>query len=107
MKVMISQPMRDKTEEQIREERKPIIDGFKKLGDEVIDTIFIEESPKDMDTAIYFLAKSIESIGKVDAVYFMRDWEKARGCKIEHQVAVEYGKKILYENQKRGIKYVK
>ena len=98
MKIMISQPMRDKTEQQIRDERKEIVQGIKELGDEVIDTIFTEEAPKDCDTAIYFLAKSIESIGKVDAVYFMRGWEKARGCKIEHQVAVEYEKKLFYEN---------
>ena len=29
----------------------------------------------------------------------MKGWEKARGCKIEHQVAVEYGKEVLYCNQ--------
>ena len=98
MKIMISQPMRDKTEQQIRDERETIVKGMKEEGIEIIDTIFTEEAPKDCDTAIYFLAKSIEAIGKVDAVYFMRGWEKARGCKIEHQVAVEYGKKLFYEN---------
>lgn len=98
MKIMISQPMIDKTEQQIRDERKDIVQRIKELGDEVIDTIFTEEAPKDCDTGIYFLAKSIETIGKVDAVYFMRGWEKARGCKIEHQVATEYEKKLFYEN---------
>lgn len=98
MKIMISQPMNGKSEEQIREERETIVKGMKEEGLEIIDTIFTEEAPKDCDTAIYFLAKSIEAIGKVDAVYFMRGWEKARGCKIEHQVAVEYGKKLFYEN---------
>lgn len=53
---------------------------------------------KDIDEAIYYLSKSIAFIGKVDAVYFMKGWEKARGCKIEHQVAVEYEKQIYYEN---------
>ena len=98
MKIMISQPMNGKSEEQIREERETIVKGMKEEGLEIIDTIFTEEAPKDIDTAIYYLAKSIETIGKVDAVYFMRGWEKARGCKIEHQVAVEYGKKLFYEN---------
>ena len=98
MKIMISQPMNGKSEEQIREERETIVKGMKEEGLEIIDTIFTEEAPKDCDTAIYFLAKSIEAIGKVDAVYFMRGWEKARGCKIEHQVATEYGKKLFYEN---------
>ena len=33
----------------------------------------------------------------------MKGWEKARGCKIEHQVAVEYGKEIMYCNQEERI----
>ena len=98
MRIMISQPMRDKTEQQIRDERKEIVEGLEVAGNEVIDTIFTEEPPKDVDARIYYLAKSIEAIGKVDAVFFMRGWEKARGCKIEHQVATEYGKKLFYEN---------
>ena len=54
---------------------------------------------ENIDEAIYYLAKSIEFIGKVDIVVFMKGWEKARGCRIEHQVAVEYGKEIVYCNQ--------
>lgn len=64
----------------------------------VVDTIINEEPPKNADEAIYYLAKSIEFIGQVDTVYFMKGWEKERGCKIEHQVAVEYGKDIFYGN---------
>ena len=46
--------------------------------------------------AIYYLSKSIEFIGKADVIYFMKGWEKARGCKIEHEVAAEYGKECRY-----------
>lgn len=98
MKVMISQPMRGKSEEQIRKERADLIIGLSKQGIEVVDTIFTEEPPKDCDTALYYLSKSIESIGKIDGVVFMKGWENARGCKIEHQVATAYGKFIKYEN---------
>ena len=98
MKIMISQPMSGLTEKQIREKAGIIIKGIEAEGHEVIDTIFTEEAPENIDEAIYFLAKSIEAIGKVDAVFFMKGWEKARGCKIEHQVATEYGKKLFYEN---------
>lgn len=96
MKVMISQPMRGKTEEQIKAEREKIVKRLRERGYEVVDTIFTEEPPKDCDTAIYYLAKSIEVIGKIDGVVFMKGWEKARGCKIEHNVAVEYGKQVFY-----------
>ena len=94
MKIMISQPMNGKTEEQIIKERVDLVKELEEKGHEVVDTVFAEEPPKDCDTAIYYLAKSIETIGKVDAVVFMKGWENARGCKIENQVALAYGKFI-------------
>nr|DAV26494.1 MAG TPA: Nucleoside 2-deoxyribosyltransferase like protein [Caudoviricetes sp.] len=92
MKVMISQPMRGKTNEQIREERKELIKKLESEGHEVIDTIIDEEPPKNIDEAIYYLSKSIEFIANADAIVFMPGWEEARGCKIEYCVAKEYGK---------------
>lgn len=97
MKIMISQPMNGKTEEQIRKEREKIVSKLEKMCWEVVDTIFAEESPKDCDTALYYLSKSIEAIGKVDAVMFMNGWQKARGCKIEHEICQQYGKDTMYE----------
>lgn len=97
MKIMISQPMRDKTNEQIREEREELVKRLQEEGHEVVDTVF-ENAPADEDMAIYMLSQSIRYIGKVDALYFMKGWEKARGCKIEHTVAVEYGKQVFYGN---------
>lgn len=97
MKIMISQPMRGKTNEQIREERAELVKRLQEEGHEVVDTVF-ENAPADEDVAIYCLSQSIRYIGKVDALIFMKGWEKARGCKIEHQVAVEYGKQVFYAN---------
>ncbi len=97
MNLMISQPMKGKTNEQIREERANLIKKLEEQGNKVVDTVF-ENAPANEDIAIYMLSQSIKYIGKVDGVVFMKDWEKARGCKIEHQVAVEYGKKVFYEN---------
>ena len=94
MKIMISQPMNGKTTEQIRKERVELVKELEKQGHEVVDTIFAKETPKDCDTAIYYLSKSIEAIGKVDGLVFMKGWENARGCRIENQVALAYGKFI-------------
>lgn len=96
MKLMISQPMKGKTNKQIREEREELVKKLELEGHEVVDTIFTEEPPKDIDTAIYYLSKSIEAIGKVDGVVFMPGYFNARGCRIEHDVAREYGKFIRY-----------
>lgn len=89
--------MKGKTNEQIREQRAELVTRLQEEGLEVVDTVF-ENGPADEDIAIYMLSQSIRYIGKVDAVYFMKGWEKARGCKIEHEVAVQYGKQVFYEN---------
>ncbi len=94
MKLMISQPMRGKTTEQIEAERNALVEQLEKEGHEVVNTIFAEETPKDCDTALFYLSKSIEAIGKVDGVVFMPGWNAARGCRIEYDVAVQYQKFI-------------
>ena len=94
MKIMISQPMNGKTNEQIRAERAELVEKLEKTGNEVIDTI-ISDFDDNTDQILY-LAKSIEFIADVDGVVFMDGWEKARGCKIEHEVAVNYGKEVFY-----------
>lgn len=96
-KVMISQPMKGKTNEQIKKERAELVKELQEAGYEVLDTVF-ENAPADEDVAIYMLSQSIRYLGKADMIVFMKGWEKARGCKIEHQVAVEYGKEITYCN---------
>lgn len=96
MKLMISQPMRGKTNERIKEERAELVKQLEEQGHEVVDTVF-ENAPTDEDVAIYMLSQSIRYIGKVDGVVFMKGWENARGCRIEHQVAVSYGKFVKFE----------
>lgn len=96
LRVMISQPMRGKTNEQIRQERANLVEKLEKDGLEVIDTIVSEEPPKGSDQAIYYLSKSIEFISKVDIVYFMKGWKNARGCKIENKICQDYGKQTMY-----------
>lgn len=96
-KIMISQPMRGKTNEEIRKEREHLVKAIESNGDIVLDTIF-DEAPKNVDEAIWFLSKSIEYLAQVDVIFFMKGWEKARGCKIEHEVAIEYGKEVICEN---------
>jgi hypothetical protein len=94
MKIMISQPMKGKTNEQIREERAELVEKLKVEGHEVIDTVF-DDFPEGKATPVHYLAKSIEFIANVDGVVFMPGWENARGCKIEHQIAKEYGKWVM------------
>ena len=92
MKIMISQPMRGKTEKEIKDEREELVKKLQEEGHEVLETVF-----EDFDcyaSPIAYLARSIEFLDKADAVVFMKGWENARGCKIEHEVALKYGKYI-------------
>lgn len=98
MKVMLSQPMGGRSEEEIQRERKEIIEKFNKMHIEVIDTYFEEEEPKCHNVGVYYLAKSIEAMKDIDALFMCKNWQLARGCRIENQVAKEYGVKILYED---------
>lgn len=92
MKLFISQPMKDKTNEQIEKERQAVIASVKdKYGEdvEVIDSFF-KNAPHEA-RPLWFLAKSLELLSTADVAYFCKDWEKYRGCRIEHTCAVEYG----------------
>lgn len=96
-KLFISQPMRGKTDEEILAVREKAIETAKNhmriCGEEdeieVIDSFF-QNAPAEA-RPLWFLAKSLELLSTADVAYFAKGWEEARGCKIEHMCAVEYG----------------
>lgn len=95
-KLFISQPMKGKTDREIEAERAKAVEEAKAvLNDdvEVIDSFF-KGAPVDA-RPLWFLGKSIELLSGADAAYFAKDWDKYRGCKIEHTCAVEYGIKVI------------
>ena len=91
-KIFIGQPMNGKSDRIIREERNRVAFALKDEY-EIIDSI-LNLGPAN---PIQYLAKSIELMNDADCVFMMKGWEKARVCRIEHEVAVAYGKEIVYE----------
>lgn len=91
---MISQPMAGKDNLQIQKERTELIDILTEQGYEVLSTILTEEDV-EKDDPIYYLAESLKFLSDADIIFFMQGWEEARGCRIEHMVAEEYGKEII------------
>jgi len=90
-KLFISQPMRGKTDEEILAERadaKAAAEDF--LGEkvELIDSFF---QGADLTRPLEYLGESLKLLAKADVVYFARGWQEARGCRIEHTCATEYG----------------
>ena len=72
MKVFISQPMRGKSKEEILNERNKAIEFL-----------------KDNNC-------NIEILADADLLLCIGDWKNARGCKIEHECAKQYGIQIQY-----------
>ena len=105
MKAMLSQPMANKTQEEIIAARERAIAALEARGYEVVNTLFTSEwySKESMEKRgvvnipLCFLAKSLENMSLCHAAYFCKGWEQARGCRIEHEAAKAYGVKIIYE----------
>lgn len=92
MKVFISQPMKDKTNEQIEAERRLAIQAAKeKFGEdvEIIDSFF-KDAPHGAKP-LWFLGKSFEMLSTADAAIFCTGWRDARGCKMEKAACDNYG----------------
>lgn len=106
-KVMISQPMGGKTEDEIVATREKAISALEEKGYKVVNTLFTDEwySKEKMEERgvvqipLCFLAKSLENMSLCHAAYFCKGWENARGCRIEHEAAKAYGLEILYEEE--------
>ena len=104
-KIMISQPMNGLTDEQITNAQNKFFEYAKKENLEPLNTFFKDEwySNESMSLRgvvqipVCFLAKSLEKMSQCNIVYFAKGWENARGCKIEHEVALQYGMEIIYE----------
>lgn len=92
-KIFISQPMKDRTDEEIMQERNRIMAKWTNKSVEFIDSFFCEGASKN---PIDSIGKSISLMGEADLVVFAPGWEDARGCRIEHEVAKEYGIQIAY-----------
>ena len=105
MKAMLSQPMAGKTYEEIIQTRERAIVILQEKGYEIVNTLFTDEwyDQENMkkrgvvQIPLCFLAKSLENMSLCHAAYFCKGWEKARGCRLEHEAAVAYGVDIIYE----------
>lgn len=99
-RLFISQPMKDKTNEQIEAERKRAIEaaqnyvnaqlgvpeGERKI--EVIDSFF-KDAPHDAKP-LWYLGESFKLLATADIVFFVKGWDQYRGCKMENKAAHEY-----------------
>lgn len=98
-KVFISQPMRGLTDEEILEKRSEIKKDIETKINEEIEFIdsFLQDYPGEINKHIpvWYLGKSIQLLSQADMIYLGEGWDKARGCKIEYEIAKVYGINII------------
>lgn len=101
VRVFISQPMRDKTADEIKKERRVAIERLKKEAGEDVEVIdsFFEVAPHDAKP-LWFLGKSFQLLSTADVAVFVGSWRDYRGCKMEHEAAKQYGIKVMYFGEK-------
>ena len=95
MKVFISQPMKGLSEKEIKSNREKAIRKIKSLyGD---DAEIIDSYMEGGGAPLWCLGKSIELLSIADVAYFLKGWNKARGCRIEYMCANDYGIGAYFE----------
>ena len=95
MRVMISQPMKGLTLEEIKANRAEAVARLEAEGHVVVDSIVKEEPPADSNAALHCLGQSFQIMAKCDAVLFLEGWDKARGCRMERAACEAYGVKVM------------
>lgn len=91
MKIFISQPMKGKETGEIQWERDELVKELKRcLGEDIkiLDTIF---HPAEDVPSLVYLGHFLGVLAQADLAIFMDGWENARGCRIEHDAAKDYG----------------
>lgn len=94
-KAFISMPMNGKSDEQVAAEMAELKAAVENAGYEVADSI-VTDAQGAKNKSLFYLSKSLEILSSCDAVFMAEGWELARGCRIEHQAAHEYGVDIKY-----------
>lgn len=98
MKVMISQPMSGVPDSEVRKIQNELKEKFGKYHIEVVDSFLTEEVEQSNNPGVFYLGRTLTNfMHDVDAVYFVKGWQSARGCRIEREICKEYGIMILDE----------
>lgn len=97
-RVLISQPMTGRTLDEVKKERQDIESIMHELNDglstkgisvKVIDS-FDEQAFIEGRNPLDCIGDCIKKMSEANIVVFAPGWDKSRGCRIEHQCAVEY-----------------
>lgn len=90
MKVFISVGMKDRSDEDIKEDiERATKDILKRWPDAEIVDNFVEK-PEGVTERLYCLGESIKKLGECDMCYFVKNWGQYHGCYVEWEVCCQY-----------------
>ena len=99
-KIFISQPMSNREEADILNERKFLItfakdilevDGFTvEIIDSYLGDLYANHEP------LWCLGESLKLLSTADGIILGPNWTTSRGCVIEHECAIKYDIPIVY-----------
>ena len=100
VKVFISQPMCGKSEAEIREARDAafarVAEMYVGSGEDVREVpSYMGPTASEQMTPLELLGKSIALMSHADGAVFAPGWWRARGCRIEHDCAKQYGLEVI------------
>ena len=91
MRIFISQPMGGRSDEEVLNERRTVIDLVRHVTGRGNSNVSFIDSWLDCDEGpIWCLGESIKLMQQADLVIFVPGWSSARGCQIEHEVCEKY-----------------
>lgn len=91
--IFISQPMNGKSNDEIEIERLDAIKYIRMIYPRAtFPNTWVSDIQKEVNNdGLYCLGKSLEIMSRCDGIYMVNGWQNARGCRIERQIAAEYG----------------
>lgn len=96
-KIYISQPMRGRSTDAIIAERKALVaDAAVALQTDEVEVLDTYLNGYTNKPPLLLLALALEKMADADAVIFAPGWRDARGCRVEHLAASEYGISIIH-----------
>lgn len=98
--VFISQPMKDKTDEQNLAEELYYVkeEVVKRFKDDEITIIIPPYDDISNDTKpLWILGRNIQTMSTADVVYFIGDWRKNPDCKVANYLCKQYDIKTIEE----------
>lgn len=102
MLVYISQPMSDKSDQEIVTVREKIFGDFRAEHPEAtllgsyLDQAELQKMPVYKNQPVALLGEALQIMADADVVLFAPGWEHYRGCRIEDRVANYYDIKRIY-----------